>query len=112
TKADYKGVVRYLTSIEGEGVCLAWWNMQSSVDMGAAAWSVYSGRPMLQRVHLNRGAVAGSGCETVALVQDSFSMTPVTKQELEELSDLYPKQSVLRFRGASVYVLRPRLDKN
>ncbi len=106
TKADYKAVVRYLTSIEGEGVCLAWRNKRSSVDMGAAAWSVYSGRPMLKRVRLNRGALEGAGCGTVALVRDSFSLGVLPKQELEAIADLYPAQSRREFRGVSVYVLR------
>jgi len=106
TKADYRGAVRYVASIEREGVCLVSRAIRSSVQVGAASWLVYSGRPPLPRINLKLAALNPSACSTLVLMQDAYSLSAEPKAELEAIATRYPLQSKKEFRGVSVYVLR------
>lgn len=106
TKADYRGAVSYIASIEGEGLCMVSSSSRSAVDAGVAAWSLYSGRPALRRKKLDRAELGGAACNTLVLVWDAFFISSSLKGDLEAITSIYPLQTTRGFRGLSVYVLR------
>ena len=108
TKADYRGVVSHIASMEGEGLCLVSREKPSPVDHGVAAWSVYSGRPALRRRILDRAALEGATCSTLVMVRDSYHTWRPLPPELETIAAIHWVRTTKEFRGVSVLVFRKR----
>ncbi len=113
TKADYRGAVRYVASMEGEGVCLISLSQRSSVEVGVASWSLYSGRPPLPQTSLKQAALDPAACGTLVLVRDLFSFSEPPDSEMRAIAESYPLRTKKQFRGIAVDVFRKgaRLQK-